>query len=487
MASSEYDYCFLEELSDNLKCCICQEVAKGMPKQHGGVGCGKLFCEECIQKNGDKPCPMCRGKNPIYFEDIRSESERIGYNEQRQIAVCVVFIWVCVCVGLRDIKELRVCCNNSSSCPWKGTVATLQEHAKKCDYTLVSCPNCRSEGKLISLARKDMRGHLAVCPYRLCKCEDCGMELPYVALVQVHGNSCLMKTIPCPNKGCGHVAERQTMEEHVREDCQYTVVLCRHSSIGCTKKGLRKHIGKHEEDSGVHLALSLQKIVLMDHELTSLKEEVSELKRCMRNFSSDSHRLNEATGLLKEETVTVSHELGALRGEVSEMKKDVEGLQSDSAMLRMDVDRLNKKVTTLVRVTGYMLLKRQSEPFLSDSFYTVPSGYAMVLAVYPNGYYVDGSHLSVYVRMVDVTYASRLQWPFKGNVKVELLNQLANRGKTVDKKHVKFIDSRSVASNGGWLCEDFVLHSELNFNPMRKTQYLMEDVLMFRVTVQEEF
>ena len=73
MASSKYDYKFLVELDSTLKCCICLEVAKGRPKQHGDSGCGKLFCEECIEKNGSKPCPMCRAKNPKYFEDVRSK------------------------------------------------------------------------------------------------------------------------------------------------------------------------------------------------------------------------------------------------------------------------------------------------------------------------------------------------------------------------------------------------------------------------------
>ena len=73
MASSKFDYRFITEPDDSLKCSICIEVAKGQPMQHGASGCGKLFCKKCIKKYGKKPCPICRGERPRYFEDVRSK------------------------------------------------------------------------------------------------------------------------------------------------------------------------------------------------------------------------------------------------------------------------------------------------------------------------------------------------------------------------------------------------------------------------------
>ena len=74
MASRLFDYKFIKEPDDILRCSICLEVARNQPMQHGECGCGKLFCKECIEKNGNKPCPMCRGEDPKYFEDARSRS-----------------------------------------------------------------------------------------------------------------------------------------------------------------------------------------------------------------------------------------------------------------------------------------------------------------------------------------------------------------------------------------------------------------------------
>ncbi len=65
-----YDYKFIEEPSDSLKCLICLLVVRE-PQQHGG--CGKLFCKSCITKYGRNDCPHCR-------QPIRT-SRRCQYRE----------------------------------------------------------------------------------------------------------------------------------------------------------------------------------------------------------------------------------------------------------------------------------------------------------------------------------------------------------------------------------------------------------------------
>ena len=71
MVDRNNEYEFITQPDDNLKCVICLELAREA-MQH--VDCGKLFCRECIEKNGNKPCPNCRAENPQYFKDMRSES-----------------------------------------------------------------------------------------------------------------------------------------------------------------------------------------------------------------------------------------------------------------------------------------------------------------------------------------------------------------------------------------------------------------------------
>ncbi len=63
--------------------------------------------------------------------------------------------------------------------------------------------------------------------------------------------------------------ERGRVQDHVASECEYTIVSCKYSNIGCTEKMKRKDIKDHEEDDKVHPHLSIEKI----HELSiGLKE-----------------------------------------------------------------------------------------------------------------------------------------------------------------------------------------------------------------------
>ena len=68
-----YECKFLEEPSNDLKCLICLCVARD-PLQHGGEGCGKIFCRVCITEyqKRSKTCPNCR-REIVTFRDVRSE------------------------------------------------------------------------------------------------------------------------------------------------------------------------------------------------------------------------------------------------------------------------------------------------------------------------------------------------------------------------------------------------------------------------------
>ncbi len=77
LSEGGYDYKFIEEPVDSLKCLICLLVVR-KPQQHGG--CGKLFCKVCIDKHKAlrNDCPHCRrpllqmGHSTV-FPDLRSE------------------------------------------------------------------------------------------------------------------------------------------------------------------------------------------------------------------------------------------------------------------------------------------------------------------------------------------------------------------------------------------------------------------------------
>ena len=54
--------------------------------------------------------------------------------------------------------------------------------------------------------------------------------------------------------------ERGRVQDHVASECEYTIVSCKYSNIGCTEKMKRKDMKDHEEDDKVLLHLSIEKI-----------------------------------------------------------------------------------------------------------------------------------------------------------------------------------------------------------------------------------
>lgn len=88
--------------------------------------------------------------------------------------------------------------------------------------------------------------------------------------------------------------------------------------------------------------------------------------------------------------------------------------------------------------------------------------------------------MSVYAYVLKGKHDAQLTWPFVGEITVTLLNQLENRnhcGKTIVVKECSML----VRDNWGYPM--FIAHSKLGRDQGRNTQYLKDDTLYFRVSV----
>ena len=92
---------------------------------------------------------------------------------------------------------------------------------------------------------------------------------------------------------------------------------------------------------------------------------------------------------------------------------------------------------------------QHDEVWNSSPFYTHNRGYKFHLKVLPNSYGIGrGSHLSVYTTLMRGEYDNEiLEWPFRGDIRVELLNWRA------DKNH----HSDTITFNGCRQCRDRLL------------------------------
>ena len=157
-------------------------------------------------------------------------------------------------------------------------------------------------------------------------------------------------------------------------------------------------------------------------------------------------------------------------------------------------EKINAIEDTTIKVLGigepfkfklkkFTEIKDRCEEFRSPPFYTGPSGYLMTIRVYPyrfTSHVAKGTHVSVYVKLLEGKNNKELPWPFVGNATFTLLNHLED---AYHYEHKVDITSASNirpkgASYGFHL---FISHSDLSHSG--KTQYLKDDTLCFRVSV----
>ena len=146
-------------------------------------------------------------------------------------------------------------------------------------------------------------------------------------------------------------------------------------------------------------------------------------------------------------------------------------------------------VPVTIKMAGFDELKKTATRWHSRPFYTGMEGYKMCLEVEANGS-VDGAgtHVSMFTCLMRGELNSHLEWPFRGTVTIQLVNQLednehrtntiAYRDTTPDAAAARVTDGERSHGLG---CLKFLLHSELGLSVANNRQYLKDDCLIFRI------
>ena len=129
--------------------------------------------------------------------------------------------------------------------------------------------------------------------------------------------------------------------------------------------------------------------------------------------------------------------------------------------------------------------KKDGDRWCSTPFYSGPQGYKMRLQVYANGYGNGaGTHVSVYVQILQGEYDDTLTWPYTGAVTFEIINW------KYDRDHVKwtfnFSHKGAIADGNGskptgkkrnksWGYGQALLYTS-------NSQYVNNDILCIRVS-----
>ena len=370
------------------------------------------------------------------------------------------------------MKSLKVRCDND--CPWIDELRYLEGHLQKCERALIPCPNqCQTgSNNMVKILRKNLQNHLLnKCPRRQIPCPQCRETGEYQERISTHLQTCPKAQVRCPNSSsCLTIIARCDIATH-RSTCQYENVPCKYAEVGCKEKPLRKDLTAHEEDDQLHHRITTETVLDQNKKITILEAKLSSL--VIETIMDQNKKIT-----------TLEAKLSSLETEtVMDQERKITTLEA-----------VLKRTTTsqcTFRLTNYKKYKKDGDEFYSPPFYTSTTGYKMFIEVEANGDGVgQGTHVSVFAGLMKGDNDDSLTWPFTGSVTFELLNQLE------DKNHHTFttgpfpadgVSSKRVVegerATNGWGKRQFIPHTKLDHNPGKNCQYLKDDTVVFRVSV----
>ena len=142
-----------------------------------------------------------------------------------------------------------------------------------------------------------------------------------------------------------------------------------------------------------------------------------------------------------------------------------------------------------VAIYNFSQHKKDGDRWYSTPFYSGSQGYKMRLRVYANGHKDGaGTHVSVYVQIIQGEYDDTLRWPYTGAVTYEIINWKDDSNQV--KRRVDFSTEGAIAdgcgkkptgkkNNKGRGYSQFLSHNELYGS---KIQYIINDILYIRVS-----
>ena len=422
-----YDCIFTKEPPEHLQveCSICLGILHD--PQLIDCHCGSSFCLSCIApiQTERKLCPLCKGPFTNSMPDRRLQ---------------------------RTLNNLPIHCSfKEAGCDWVGDLSRLNEHLNinigtaqgentrdvGCSFVEVECTYCQEQ-----VQRQFVLDHEQnECSKRPVRCEYCSeYESTFEDVDANHTPICPSRLIDCPNE-CGESVPRKSLDSHRANVCPLEIISC---YAGCGERLPRRDVETHISDNlASHLSIQA---VRHQQQMEILESKVQEVER-----------------------------------ENLMLKQEVETLRSEKLTLHTHM-----QIVPVYLIMGSFSSKIiDEEEWTSQPFYTHPNGYKMCLNVDPSGVEGgEGTHISVFLKLMRGQFDSYLSWPFRGSITVELLDQHGSDEHRI--RTINFNDntprecSRQVNPseryNEGWGFSRFIAHRKLF------SKYLKKDSLYFKIS-----
>ena len=277
------------------------------------------------------------------------------------------------------------------------------------------------------------------------------------------------------SKGCEWSGELRDLEDHLNSSssassclkgCLFNVIECPLKYAGCSFSCPRVEMSEHLDRSAVSHTLMQ----------ASVMQSLAAENRALKETNSDTASLLED---VQQENQHLKLEVKILENKVSDLQQQqLRVYQSGFPVGPVDftMDNFHQR-------------RDEDDYWYSPPFHTHPRGYKMCLGANANGYgHGNGTHLSLYVFLMQGEFDDQLKWPFRGHVTVQLLNQMGEAGHLTKKLNMTTqslatqrvtMPGKSPSALGFPL---FITHSEL-LEPL--CPYLVQDSLRFRVAKVE--
>ena len=260
------------------------------------------------------------------------------------------------------------------------------------------------------------------CSKRQFNCQHCGgYQSTHEKVVNDHWPKCQQYPQVCPNKCSTGSLERRSLKRHLKEECPLQEIECYFSNAGCKKRAKRRLMKKH-----------------LDEHLKMTTEKCNELEAVVNDL------------------------------QLAFAPKPVFIPPPDTIM-----DNFGGK-------------KNDDTRWYSPAFNTHVGGYKMCLKVTANGWGSGkGTHVGLAGYLMKGEFDSHLQWPFKGEITVELVNQKEGGKNSInripDLEEVCERVTEGERASKGWGFGTFIAHTDL-YKPEEDKEYLLNDTLIFRIT-----
>ena len=415
----EHDYHFVERPSQDFLCPVSLELLLE-PQQTSCCG-NHLSLEAATRlRTEGKPCPMC---NEGSWNAVLDKYHR------------------------RKVHEVRVYCwHKGNGCEWVGELNSVAQHATSCEHGLW-------------------------------KCEYCGLRCEFVEGGEKHWSTCPKFPEPCPNSCEVGSVERCNMEQH-RSECSLEPVACEMKEFGCSVVVPRKELARHMRESELQHLIAM---TMLNLRLTrQLQQESTERDKKIENLQQEIHHQKkqhvEICAELKLQIELQNVNFDEHKRELAELKAGIHELEQTTKHIEQHTSGGACSVCKVFFFDHYRQ-RKCSDDVLSAPFYSHHHGYKFSLKISYNEDFNDiGAHLYLMVG----EYDDDLQWPMKGKVQLELLNQAGDHRHVVRRRKLKL--TKDKRDSDIVISESIIKYSSVE-HVSTSIQYIVNNCLKFRVHV----